>query len=533
MKTVTFDWVNKLNSTVKNNPLFIKEDSLKENINFILSDEQINTRTKKIFIKEWVINHLIKNWKLLKDNTFFNYFDKVNKKLYDLKSIDFKYMLSDITWISITEPLFKHVLVWIDTYAYKEWNNVQLHKISYYDLPNKILYIFNNWTKIYKIKNWRKTTIDNWDEGIIFIKNEYHKEWNYIKDVDMKEDYIDKLLDSVNYSKSLLTKNEIKLLIRYYFYSIFFASIHTVKPILSFIGQKWSGKSYILEVISLLIYWVDNNLMNLWKSYKDIVTTLVSEAISFYDNVDWRIPSNIVDLFCTASTWWKISFRKLFSNWEKIEKELTSFIAFTSRSSNFINRDDLNDRSLIIYLDRRKEYNSAILSKEFYHKNRDIIMSQLVNNLWDVCKRIDEYKIYQTSLRSSDYASFLYNTHKWEEKKIHSILDKVQLIQQDFTNSNDDLLVLLESILDSTDDILEKWKFYTSNELNIKFATYCKHNRHLVKYTYSSPKALGKALNINMDSYKNTNFINITKSSFWWNVKKYSIEYTDSKLKAI
>lgn len=532
MKTVTFDWVNKLNSKVQKNPLFIKEDTLKENINFTLSDEQINTRTKKIFIKDWVINHLITNWKLLKVNMSFYYFDNINKKLYDLKSIEFKYMLSNITWFAITEPLFKYTLISTETYTYLNWKEAKLHQISHYDIPNKTLYIFTNWTKIIKIKNNRKTIINNWDEWIIFINNQNHKEWNYIKNVDMKDDHIDNLLDSVNYSKWLLTKDEIKLLLRYYLYSIFFASIHTVKPILSFIGQKWSGKSFILEVISLLIYWVDNNLMNLWKSYKDIVTTLISEAISWYDNVDWKIAYNIIDLFCTASTWWKVSFRKLFSNWEKIEKELSSFIAFTSRSP-FFNRDDLADRSIIIHLDRRKEYSSAILSKDFYNKNRDIIMSQLVNNLWDVCKKIEEYKTYQTSLRSSDYANFLYNTHKWEEKKISSILNKVQMIQQDFTNSTDDLLVLIESILESNESPIEKWKSYTSSELHVLLATYAKRNSHIVKYRYSSPKSLWKALNINMDSYKNTNQINITRFNLGWNVKKYSIEKIDSKLKAI
>jgi hypothetical protein len=96
-------------------------------------------------------------------------------------------------------------------------------------------------------------------------------------------------------------------------------------------------------------------------------------------------------------------------------------------------------------------------------------------------------------------------------------------VQQTFTNSNDLLLILLEDIFDSWEQLLKANKFYHTNELNKIFTLYSsrKENRN-IKYPHNS-RTLWRALNNSVASYKNTANISIVIHKKWSNQRTYCI----------
>jgi hypothetical protein len=219
---------------------------------------------------------------------------------------------------------------------------------------------------------------------------------------------------------------------------------------------------------------------------------LASNTFVFLDNVEINVRSlkSKVDMICSASTGASSQKRKLFTNETQFNQKLSTNIAFTAIEPQF-NRRDVADRSLIFILDRRKEYSSSNITQATYLNNRDTILSMLCYKFQEILKNISVYKEYSTNFRMADFATFILNNFKNDTSKLENIFKKLEIIQQEFTNTNDMLLIILEDILEFNSKVFDENKFYSASELHkiLSKHSYHKDNRHL-KYAYDNPKSL-------------------------------------------
>lgn len=503
--------------------------TVKDRIVQLIDDKLFDFRVTKEKIGSLVISELELVGRFLISNWIYYYFSNESKLLYFLKSDDFKRFISVFTELNKKDTYFNAIIEAIDTYISIKWVNIDFKNFSYYDKKNNELFIFNNKDVIH-ITGKSIKIIDNWKNDIIFKPTNFDK-WNFIKNPNTDIDYISKLLSSVNFKKSILDIDEIHLVLEYYIYSLFFPELLQNKVIVNIIWDMWSGKSYFLELLYKILQWNSVSLSTLPDKDSNLELMLASNTFVFLDNVEINVRSlkSKVDMICSASTGASSQKRKLFTNETQFNQKLSTNIAFTAIEPQF-NRRDVADRSLIFILDRRKEYSSSNITQATYLNNRDTILSMLCYKFQEILKNISVYKEYSTNFRMADFATFILNNFKNDTSKLENIFKKLEIIQQEFTNTNDMLLIILEDILEFNSKVFDENKFYSASELHkiLSKHSYHKDNRHL-KYAYDNPKSLWKALNNNIKSYRNTAWIDIQVHMKGWNKRVYSITKLQDK----
>lgn len=518
--------VIKENEIVEKETTLTNQTTFKDDVREVLHNKNQRPREKKEIISNALIGTLELDWYFINSKTNLYYFCEKNTTLFDISKSDFEYLIHSISWINPTDSVYGFILKEIEFHTIKDWRKVEIKEFSYYNKKKNTLYVFNNGNKIIKINEKKINIINNWSDWIIFLKKEHHEEWNYTEE-NSSHDYIKDLLESVNFNETLLNKEEYIITLENYFCSLFFPDLLSNRPILVFVWEKGSWKSYVLEIVSKIFYWDNTSLWTFQSKEDDIKTNLINEYWCIFDNVDWKIDDWKIDLLCSVSTGTSIKTRKLYKNNEIIITKVNCFVAITSRNPYF-KRDDLCDRMIIVHLDRRTGwFESSNFSKDTFLKNRDSIMSKICKNLQWVLKETKKYLGFKTNFRVSDFANFSININKEKEKELNIIFDKLVTSQQDLTNSTDSLVILIDYILEDSkiNNVywFKEWEFYKASELHRIFSDYTRDNKHLVNYWFKSVKSLSKALNINKISYKNINNINIETKKIWWNLIAYSI----------
>jgi hypothetical protein len=507
---------NQFNKITESNHLKLEIDKL------IFS--KLSEREKIKYISEVLINFLKNNWKFIKNQSNFYYLYDIDCNIYTYKDSMFNLFLSDLSWINYNDSIFKWIYATLVQHNNKYWVDVEIKKFSHYDKIQNIVYVHNNKNKVIKISVNEIKEIKNWDEWIIFLSNPNHEEWNFIED-KTNDNYLDELINSLNFDETNLKKEELYLIIKQYILSLFFPELFSNRPILACIWGRWSWKSFFLEMIILILFWDKVSMWNLPSNEREIKVNLTNDYFSVFDNVDDKVSNKVLDLLCSVCTWGSIKERQLHTNNKMIENKINCFVALTSRTAYF-KREDFANRLLIINLCQRKDYWSASIERTKYIENRDWILSGLCYEIQKSLKNFEDYKNYKTSFRISDYANFLLNNNKDKENYIIDILSKLEDRQLDLTNSSDQLLILLEKLLDDIKNKTYLWNFkewvlYKAKELHFIFSQYMR-DRVWIIYPFNNPTSLGINLENKSKSYK-LSWINIARQKGSSNLYYYSI----------
>jgi hypothetical protein len=146
-----------------------------------------------------------------------------DKEVFHLKSEDFLAHLSHFTGLNQLDTLLAKLVKSLDTYirvkSKTEDMEVDFKVFSHYDQLKNELYIYNNKDIVYITKTSIKV-VENGYNNVMFRKTE-HSPWEFIKNVDTSTNYLQKLITSVSYSKSILPLEDIHLVFEYYVYSLF------------------------------------------------------------------------------------------------------------------------------------------------------------------------------------------------------------------------------------------------------------------------------------------------------------------------
>lgn len=497
----------------------LKIEQIKEYRNYmsaINSSEQKRTKEEKYnFMTYKVLNLLEEDWEFYKTkNWIFYYFDKSIKEIYKIHEDKFKYLLNQCFNINWSTDKYKFLIEELESHMSEVASEVQIYNFSHYDIKTNTLYVHNNWIKIIKITSDKVEEVDNWYNWLIFESNSLFEEWELQKlDETTSWNHIKTLVETINFdTDSKIKKEDYVWLLENYIYCLFFPNILNTRPILAFLWNKWSWKSFFLKLLLYIFYWKETSLTNLPSSDDEFKNSLMNNYLYFIDNLDDSISKTKVDVLCSVATWIWIKKRLLYTTATEMNVKINSFIAITSRTPKF-KRVDLNERLLIFKLESLKAYTSE--TELFSNINRDKTMTNIVYTLHRFIKNINEYKYFQTNFRLADFSNLIQNLdidNLWEE----TISKKLELFtreQEEFTMETEPLVDLLEKVIQA------KYKpdwIYTAKQLHLVLQQVSNDSFNdwtRIPYNLKTPISLWKKLSELKKWLKNKFIFEITK----WN----------------
>lgn len=466
----------------------------------IIKDKDLNSEQKKRKISYSIINLLEKIWLFYKTKQLnFYYFDNFEKKIFKIKSDEFKFLLNQYFEINGSTDYYKYLIEDISSHISTYGKEVNIYDFSYYDLQTNTLYVYNNWVKIIKITKDTIEEVENWYNWIIFDKKIINEEWNLVKNLNLNWHFekLREIIKNINFdTDSNISKNDYIFILENYIYSLFFPNILNTRPILAFIWNKWSWKSFFLKLLLYIFYGKESSLSNLPANDEEFKNSLMNNYLYFIDNLDDSITKTKIDILCSVATWIWIKKRVLYTDNTELNFKVNSFLAITSRTPKF-KRVDLNERLLIIKLMSLEKY---ISETELFSKiNRDEMMTYIVYNLHKLLQNIDSMKYYTSNFRIADFANLILNLRiqNKSESEIKEILELFTREQEEFSLETDPLIDLLEMIVNDKQNH-QKVLSFTSNELHRTLREFSTSTFspwwERIPYSIKSPIALWKKL---------------------------------------
>lgn len=506
-----------------------KNIDIKSYINETLTSKMIMIN-KKINISAIIENYLKYNWKFINSDDWLFYIFNISNTLYEIKSNDFYIFTSSTFWINRTETIFKYVISNIEVVANNIWEFMKVRRFSYYDKLNNICYISMHNNTFIEVKVNEINIRNNGYNWIFFINKREYTPWMFHEDTLNSKDYINVLISSLSLSWEYWQefKEDVYILLKNWIISLFIPEFLTSRPILLFMWQMWSWKSFFLKVVIQLLLWEGNGLTVFPNNYSSMEAFVVNNYFCFLDNVDWTLSSKFIDLIASVTTWGWFKSRELYTNYWEIKKKVNCFIWITSQDPKFL-RPDIVDRSIPIYMKRLDSFTHEDVWIKVYMENRNLILSSLVYDIQNTLRNISENKTYWSEIRLADFANLLYNSRlNWyKDEDIHQLISRLSLSQQRLTRSNDIFWDLLLHILENWKDFLVHWKYYKSDELHSIFVKYAKKHSWILHYDFKWKVWMARVLTNNSREYNIISWIIIKTKIVWANNKLYSLSITD------
>lgn len=450
---------------------------------FGIENSMLKSREKIRAVRKYIIKDLIKGDDSIgsgyknKSRKIYYFFDKEQKLLIDTDGEDFKYFL--VNRYGLLDKDLKEIIRAIQAAIYEEAEEIEPHDFTYYDRDAHILYISDHDNQVYKLNGSDIEIVDNGTDGVIFgYKSDYvpfsidasrqNEVLNYFRrgfswrrfssSASLLHKY---LIERANFSTEEthdLSVEDQKYILAVYFYSLFFESLQSEKPILCFVGVKSSGKSFVATSIGKILFGDTFFPNHLSDSLRDFKVILSENRYVVFDNLDSNL-YQFMDAFCAAATGAEISSRKLFTDREEIKTRPRIFIVITSREPKF-RRDDIVDRLILLNTELvREPMSRSTLFKEL-DDNREMIMTEILVNLNSIVRSLR---------RTADWnPTCIFRIADWElfGKRVHSprnrenfinILKKMNKEKSKFGLEEDPLYILLKHMVyDRREQIIDK-----------------------------------------------------------------------------
>ncbi len=225
-----------------------------------------------------------------------------------------------------------------------------------------------------------------------------------------------------------------RLLLKMWFFCLFFPEKFPTRPIMAMIGEKGSGKSSALRKLGQLIFGPSFNVMQLSEDSKDFDAAVTGSPFVSIDNADSPVKW-LNDRLAVVATGGKLQWRKYYTTNQLIEFPVIAFLSITSRTPQF-KRDDVADRLLVFSVKRFETFipESEILTE--IGQNRDEIWTEVIYRLQELVRIFQDQKgkKYSSSFRMADFADFclrIAHAEGWDAR-MEAIFEKVKSMQNSF-----------------------------------------------------------------------------------------------------
>ena len=378
------------------------------------------------------------------------WFDSTNKELYGLDGEEIRLFINQRYEVNPSESEFAFLKENLLSEVYYNGTESDVHRFSYYDKSDKILYVDNNANQVYRIDGSDIELRDNGEDGVLFLRNDISDPFSYLPASNGK--YIDDIvIDQIKFSTySPLSIHAQKKLLRIWMQTLFFESALPAKPIQAFIGDFGSGKSTAQKMIGRWLIGKRFNVNSVTVDKQDdFDVAIINEHFVGIDNVDSNVPW-LFERLSTAATGENITRRKLYTTNTSMIFPVKCFISVSSRSPHFT-KEDLTDRMIIFNLGKITDKKAESSMFDSIAENRDNLWTEMLNGLNSTVNRIknDESERPESSFRMADWADLGWSVSKtmdWSDPFIES-LSKIVQSQEDLTTEDDAIFDLLEILV--------------------------------------------------------------------------------------
>jgi len=395
--------------------------------------------------------------------TYF-FFDSTEKLLINIDDEEFKAFL--INRYGLLDRDLREVIQAIKAKIWRDGNDIEPRQFAYYDSSRGKLYVSNMDNGMYVLDGKTISMEDNGVDSVIFefksdaarykLSDHGHHICNYFEggfDLNkFKESLVWKhiigLASFDTEKEHKLTPEEQEYLLTIWFYSLFFESILPDKPIACFKGVKASGKSTLATASGKLFFGPSFLSSALPENRRDVQVALSSNHLLIFDNLDAKVPGDILNDLCIAATSGEMQYRKLYTDHELIKAVPRVFLAITSREPKF-KRDDFVDRLIIFNTQKVRRPKSKQALFAGITKNRDAIMSEILHNLNSILRLLKAKRDLDVEcvFRMADWELFGRKIHSEEGVgRFIALLEKMNLEKYKFALEDDDLYILLKNL---------------------------------------------------------------------------------------
>jgi hypothetical protein len=378
-------------------------------IDAIRQDSNILSYEKWRQIGKEIINDLHKRGKFFNTPQGLFYFDSEHRQAFSLdEDVGLAAIINSRYGINPEDHGFGRVWADMQTHAFLNGQKAEIRRLAHYDTASKQLYISQFNGCMYRLDGDSVSSVPNGSDGMFFFEDRKCWEpYGYTRNAP-KGEFDRQLINSVNFTDSILSPCEQRRLLKLWVLAVFFGSVQPTKIILLLLGDYGAGKTSALRRIQKLIFGRKADLLSVEKDRQDgFIATITTDPLALFDNLDERIswlPYNLSRL-ATGVTF---SRRQLYSTNTKVEFPGVSWLAITARTVRFMEEQpDLPDRTLVLRLERLREMQPEQELLEAVAQHRNALWSELLDELNRVVRHLrDSTEPVRVHFRMADFAAF-------------------------------------------------------------------------------------------------------------------------------
>jgi len=400
-------------------------------------------------INSTLIEYLASNGEFYFDKMLTYYLDRGSEELIILnpKVRRTELFLSHFG-LSPLEDEYKRSLKALELHALDYGSEAKVHSFSHYCRKTNALYLFDQDKHVYRITTQAIERFPNGIDSILFFNRTGSKTFE-LTSLDIHPVstlFNDLLLSPLEFSESALSPEEFRLILHLWFLNMFFPDLSPTKPILAVIGDHGSGKTTFMRSIGIALTGSTFQVTQLPNEARSFDVLLANSHYVAIDNADSRVRW-LEDRLAIAATGGAVKVRRLYSDSDLCELEITANLAISSRTPQF-RRPDIADRCLIIPLEQIDVFRPETVIQGEIIVNRNAILTELVFQLQQVLRALEEQNEaeYQSHFRMADFASFSLKIASYvgKQDQMADILERLSVKQEEFAAEGEPLIDLLE-----------------------------------------------------------------------------------------
>ena len=404
-------------------PIFMKRDKV---VNIIMS-ELTDPDQGKLLVTE------SNSSGLAGDRGKLFWFCQEEKLVIPLDSMDWRIIMAEKYRIIRTEAFSRTVNDQLELECYNKAQKMVVYRKSAF-IDGK-LYVNLGSSKTFVLDGKGIEIQFNGDSSIFFQSK---RSTNFVEpDFSKPKDIFDFLVNDINFSTSMGTPippRAQKELMKVWILSTFFGTVIPVRPILTMLGERGSGKTTAMQRMLKIIEGSDANVTSIANEKPDSWRAIVQESqVIILDNLEKIQSANwLIKELNIASTGGSITLRRLFTNNSSYTIDLDVFVGITAINMPF-KEEALNDRLLPLNLDRLDSFVPVQKFNRSFTANEKYFWADLLNKLNAIVYKINtsgfSFEDFLNDLRFSDFIMFCRQISECKFINEEQLLIGISLIQ--------------------------------------------------------------------------------------------------------
>ncbi len=253
---------------------------------------------------------------------------------------------------------------------------------AYWDRERWLLYVYAGDGYLYRIDGVSVERAENGADGVLFRDvgdDPFQPDWGALERPGPTLETA--ILSLPNYvdEEGVQARTHATLLLRCWFFGVFFAEHLEARPHLVIAGPTASGKSVGLQAITEFLSGPKSTVSTIPSDRKEFEVTVSNRRYVFFDNVD--TPNKwMMDSLAEVATGMQFSRKVLYTTNEIATYRAQCFIGMTTRDPWF-SRADIATRLIPIHVERRSRFANPSDLFDVIRQGRGRIWAEVLNDL--------------------------------------------------------------------------------------------------------------------------------------------------------